>query len=56
MTDFEKAQIGFDVGWSVFFVTALIGMCCIQTTLDEIKWWLERDFKTKFGYTECWKI
>lgn len=56
MTDFEKVQIGFDVFLVTFVMVGLIGAGMIHSTLLNIEYWLEQDFKTKFGYTKWWGV
>lgn len=56
MTDFEKVQIGFDIAFVAFAITGIIGLVCVEHAINDCAWWLMKDYKTKFGYTQCWKL
>ncbi len=60
MNEFEKTVIGFFVAWSIavpiFWIWSNVVLCETLRTLDECAYWLKKDYRAKFGYTECWKI
>ena len=56
MTDLEVFYVVADVVLiSLLFINAVI-LSEIENNTWDSKYWLERDYKAKFGYTECWKI